>query len=68
MKESTRKKKGYKYWFGFGLMIFTVMTFVDLVNDQEIVWSEHIAIPLITVALIWFFEWAWDSKKYGKKT
>ncbi|WP_404405713.1 hypothetical protein [Jeotgalibacillus malaysiensis] len=63
MKESNSKKKGYKYWVGFGLTIFAGMTLVAIVNDQEIVWSKQIAIPLV-----WFFEWAWDSKEYGKKT
>lgn len=48
-------------------MMFLVITFVDLMNGQEIVWFENIGIPALTIMLIGFFEWAWDSKKYGKK-
>ncbi|MDZ5711045.1 hypothetical protein [Jeotgalibacillus haloalkalitolerans] len=67
MKKSGKFKKGVRYWWVFGVTLFAVMTLLDLITGQEIVWSEHILIPLLTVMLASFFDWAWDSKEYGKK-
>ncbi|MFB1081933.1 hypothetical protein [Jeotgalibacillus sp. JSM ZJ347] len=68
MKKSIQTKKSIKYWAGFGFVMFLIMAFVDFVNDQEIIWSENILITLLTIMIVSFVDWAWDSKDYNKKS
>ncbi|KIL43406.1 hypothetical protein KP77_31120 [Jeotgalibacillus alimentarius] len=46
--------------------MFFFLTMLDIFNNREVSWGENLFLPLFIVAGTSFFDWAWDSKTYGK--
>lgn len=68
LKKSGNFKERVVRWTLFCAGMFIFLTLLDVFNGRKVSWGENVYLPLFIIIGTSFFNWAWDSKTYGKES